>query len=69
MISQRIKEEVEEHDKLGNRLKPVEETDMGVEVECAEALQLLCQKVKITHPVDYLVMNNIPSMAKVNKEI
>ena len=31
-ISQRIKEEVEEHDKPGNRLEPVEEADMGVEV-------------------------------------
>ena len=68
-ISQRIKEEVEEHDKLGNRLEPVEEADMGVEVECAEALQLLCKKAKITSPADYLVVNNIPSMAEVNKEI
>ena len=48
-ISQRIKEEVEEHDKPGNRLEPVEEADMGVEVRCAEALQLLCKKAKITH--------------------
>ena len=68
-ISQRIKEEVEEHDKPGNRLEPVEEADMGVEVRCAEALQLLCQKAKITCPADYLVVNNIPSMAEVNKEI
>ena len=71
-ISQRIKEEVEVHDKPGNRLEPVEEADMGVEVRCAEALQLLCQKAKITHPADYLVVNNIPSipsMAEVNKEI
>ena len=68
-ISQRIKEEVEEHDKPGNRLEPVEEADMGVEVECAEAMQLLCQKAKITRPADYLVVNNIPSMAEVNKEI
>ena len=34
-ISQRIKEEVEEHDKPGNRLEPVEEPDMEVEVRCA----------------------------------
>ena len=68
-ISKRIKEEVEEHDKPGNRLEPVEEADMGVEVRCAEALQLLCQKAKITHPADYLVVNNIPSMAEINKEI
>ena len=68
-ISQRIKEEVEEHDKPGNRLEPVEEADMGVEVRCADALQLLCKKAKITSPADYLVVNNIPSMAEVNKKI
>ena len=69
-ISQRIKEEVEEHNKPGNRLEPVE-ADMGVEVRCAEALQLLCykSKIKILHPADYLVVNNILSMAEVNKEI
>ena len=68
-ISQRIKEEVEEHDKPGNRLKPDEEADMGVEVECTEALQLLCQNAKITRPADYLVVSNIPNMAEVNKKI
>ena len=70
-ISQRIKEEVEEHNEPGNRLEPVEEPDMGVEVRCAEALQLLCykSKIKILRPADYLVVNNIPSMAEVNKEI
>ena len=68
-ISQRIKDEVEEHDKPGNRLEPVEEADMGVEVECAEALQLLCKKAKITPSADYLVVNNIPTMAEVNNEI
>ena len=68
-ISQRIKEEVEEHDKPGNRLEPLEEADMGVEVRCAEALQLLCKKAKITPSADYLVVNNIPSMAEVDKKI
>ena len=68
-ISQRIKDEVEEHDKPGNRLEPVEEADMEVEVERAEALQLLCKKAKITRPADYLVVNNIPSMAEVHKKI
>ena len=68
-IIRRIKEEVEEHDKPGNKLEPVEEADMGVEVRCAEILQLLCQKVKITHPADYIVVNNISSMAEVNKKI
>ena len=66
-ISQRIKEEVEEHNKPGNRLEPVEE-DMGVDVECAETLQLLCKKAKITPSANYLVVN-IPSMAEVDKEI
>ena len=68
-ISRRIKEEVEEHNKPGNRLELVEEPDMGVEVRCAEAMQLLCQKAKITQPPDYIVVNNIPSMAEANKEI
>ena len=68
-ISQRIKEEVEEHDKPGNRLEPVEEADMGVELRCGQAMQLLCKKAKITPSADYLVVNNIPSMAEVNKEI
>ena len=68
-ISQRIKEEVEEHDKPGNRLETVEEADMGVEVRCAEAMQLLCKKAKITHLADYVVVYNIPSMAEVDKEI
>ena len=68
-ISQRIKDEVEEHDKPGNRLEPVEEADMGVEVGCAEAFQLLCKKAKITPSADYIVVKNIPSMAEVNKEI
>ena len=68
-ISQRIKEEVEEHDKPGNRLEPVEVADMGVEVRCADAFELLCKKAKITSPADHIVVNNIPSMAEVNKEI
>ena len=68
-ISQRIKEEVEEHDKPGNRMEPVEKADMRLEVGYAEALQLLFQKARITYPADYLVVNNIPSMAEVDKEI
>ena len=68
-ISQRIKEEVEEHDKPVNRLEPVEVADMGVEVRCADAFEVLCKKAKIISPADYLVVNNIPSMAEVDKEI
>ena len=69
-ISHQIKDEVEEHGKAGNRLEPVEEADMGVEVGCAEDLQQLCQKVQITRPVDYIQLDNIPSStAEVNKEV
>ena len=68
-ISHRIKDEVEEHNKPGNRLEPVEEADMGVEVGCAESLQLLCQKAKIRCLADCIVVDNVPSMAEVDKEI
>ena len=68
-ISHRIKDEVEEHGKAGSRLEPVEEADMGVEVGCAEDLQQLCQKAKITHPVDFIQLRNIPYTAEVNKEV
>ena len=68
-ISHRIKDEVEEHGKAGNRLEPVEEADMGVEVECAEDLQQLCQKAKISRLVDFIKLDNIPSTAEVNKEV
>ena len=68
-ISHRIKDEVEEHGNARNRLEPVEEADMGVEVGCAEDLQQLCQKAKITRPVDFIQLDNIPSTAEVNKEV
>ena len=68
-ISHRIKDEVEEHGKAGNRLEPMEDADMGVEVECAEDLQQLCKKAKITQSADYIVIDNIPYTAEVNKEI
>ena len=68
-ISHRIKDEVEEHGKAGNRLEPMEDADMGVEVECAEDLQQLCKKAKITQPADYIVLDNLPYTAEVNKEI
>ena len=68
-ISHRIKDELLEHGKAGNRLEPVEEADMGLEVGCAEDLQQLCQKAKITRPVDYIQLDNIPSTAEVNKEV
>ena len=67
-ISRRIKDAVEEHGKSGIILEPVEEADMGVEVG-VEDLQQLCLKTKITCPADYIVGDNIPSIAEVNKEI
>ena len=68
-IGHRITDEVEEHGKAGNRLEPVEDADVRVEVECAEALQQLCQKAKITRSADYIVVDNIPCTAEVNMEI
>ena len=68
-MRQRIKDEVEVHRKPGSRLEPVEEADLEVEVGCAEALQQLCCKIKISRTADYIVVNNIPSIAEINKEI
>ena len=42
-IRRRIEREIEEHCKSGRSLEPVEEVDVGAEVNCAEALQQLCQ--------------------------
>ena len=68
-ISRRIKDVVKEHGKSGIILEPVEKADMGVEVGCVEDLQHLCLKTKITCLPDYIVVDNIPSIAEVNKEI
>ena len=47
-IQSRIRE-IEEQQKEGKDLEPVEEVDLGVEVNCAEDLKQLCQtKAKIT---------------------
>ena len=47
-IQSRIDREIEEQQKEGKDLEPVEEVDLGVEVNCAEDLKLLCQtKAKI----------------------
>ena len=53
-IQSRINREIEEQQKEGKDLEPVEEVDLGVEVNCAEDLKLLCQtKAKIIQlPVD-----------------
>ena len=68
-ISGRIKDNLEEHSKPGNSLEPVEVADMGVDVGCAKALQQLCQKSKITCPADYTVVDKIPSIIEIHKEV
>ena len=48
-IQSRINREIEEQQKEGKNLEPVEEVDLGIEVNCAEDLKQLCQtKAKIT---------------------
>ena len=48
-IRRRIEREVEEYSKSEKSLEPLEEADTGVEVECVEDLQRLCQtKANIT---------------------
>ena len=41
-IRKTIQQKIREHSKSGRSLEPVEESDMAVEVTCAEALQQLC---------------------------
>ena len=72
-IQSRINREIEEQQKEGKGLEPVEEVDLGVEVNCAEDLKLLCQtKAKIIQlPVDgaksSLIMGDKVGSAEVNK--
>ncbi len=48
-IKKRIEQEIEEQSQSGRNAEQIEKADMGVEVECVEALQQLCQtKAKIT---------------------
>ena len=71
-ISRRIKDEVDKQSKSGNSLDPDEadmEADMGVEVGCVDVLQKLFQKARLTCPADYIVVDKIPSIAEVNKEL
>jgi hypothetical protein len=42
-IQSRISREIEEQQNEGKCLEPVEEVDLGVEVNCAEDLKQLCQ--------------------------
>ena len=71
-IQSRIIREIEEQQKEGNDLEPVEEVDLGVEVNCAEDLKQLCQtKAKISRlPVDAAkcrVIGEGTESAEVNK--
>ena len=72
-IQSRINREIEEQQKEGKDLEPVEEVDLGVEVNCAEDLKLLCQtKAKIIQlPVHVakssVTMGEKVGPAKVNK--
>ena len=71
-IQSRINREIEEQQKGRKDLEPVEEVDLGVEVNCAEDLKQLCQtKAKITRlPVDAAkcrVIGEGAEFAEVNK--
>ena len=72
-IQSRINREIEEQQKEGKDLEPVEEVDLGVEVNCAEDLKLLCEtKAKIIQlPVDgaksSVTMEEKLGSAEVNK--
>ena len=71
-IQSRVNREIEEQQKEGKDLEPVEEVDLGVEVNCAEDLKLLCQtKAKITPlPVDVAkcrVIGEGAKSAEINK--
>ena len=71
-IQSRINREIEEQQKEWRDLEPVEEVDLGVEVNCAEDLKQLCQtKAKITRlPIDAVkstVIGEGAGSAEVNK--
>ena len=68
-IKSQIEREVKEHCKEGRSLEPVEEVDIGVEVNCAEELKELCQtKAKITQiPIECTVEGEGVKTAEINK--
>ena len=71
-IRRRIEREIDERNKSGRILEPVEEGYIGVEVRCAEALQQLCQTQAniIEHPIDpakCTVTMEIDTIPEVNK--
>ena len=72
-IESRINREIEEQQKERKDLEPVEEVDLGVEVNCAEELKQLCQtRAKITRlPIDAAkctVLGKGFKSAEVNKQ-
>lgn len=68
-IVQKIQLEIEKCSKLEKIMEPEAVADMGVEVDCAMALQQLCEKnAKIMHLKDYLVVDKVTSKAEVDKE-
>ena len=69
-IQSRIDKEIEEQQKEGKNLEPVEEVDLGVEVNCAEDLKQLCQtRAKMIQlPIDATVIGEEAGSAEVNKE-
>ena len=71
-IQSRISREIEEQQKERKDLEPVEEVDLGVEVNCAEDLKQLCQtKAKITRlcidAAKSSVIKEMAGSAEVNK--
>ena len=68
-MQSRIDREIQEQQKEGENLAPVEEADMGVEVSCAEDLKQLCHtKAKLTQlAVVYTMTGEGIKSAEVNK--
>ena len=68
-MQSRIDREIQEQQKEGENLAPVEEVDMGVEVSCAEDLKQLClTKAKIMQlPIDALITGEGIESAEVSK--
>ena len=68
-MQSRIDREIQEQQKEGENLAPIEEVDMGVEVSCAEDLKQLClTKAKIMQlAIEHAVTGEGVESAEVNK--
>ena len=68
-MQSRIDREIQEQQKEGENLAPVEEVDMGVEVSCAEDLKQLClTKAKIVQlAIEHAVIGKGVKSSDVNK--